>query len=173
MKAFVFRLQTSLNVSLRWEQLAREGLQACLAEKERLEKELEQIQEKLGRMEDYIRELGICNSLAPDVLIYREYLPLLHNQIRNLQGSIVQAEEKVEEARALLLGRRRETQSLERLREKEWQDYLHELGLEEQKIIDEVATNAHYRKSRGEDDPGIDADHSEQPGGIRDKLQAR
>lgn len=170
MKAFVFRLQTSLNVSLRWEQLAREGLQACLAEKERLEKELIQVQEKLQRMEDYIRELGINNSLSPDILIYREYLPLLHNQVRSLQVSIEQAEEKVEEARSLLLERKRETQSLERLREKEWQDYLHELGLEEQKIIDEVATNAHYRKSRGKDDHGIDPDHSGLSAGNRNKL---
>lgn len=154
MRAFVFRLQTSLNVSLRWEQQAKEELQACLAEKNRLEEQLKQTRDKLQHIENYIRELSLDNCLSPDILIYREYLPVLHTRCRQLQDSIEQAEERVEQARTKLLEKRRETMSLERLRDKEWQDYLHELNLEEQKLIDEVAMTAYYRKSKIKDDSG-------------------
>ena len=151
MKAFKFRLQTSLNVSLRREQVAREELQACMAEKERVEEQMAQLNDKLARLEARIRELGLDQPMSQETLMHREYLPLLHKQIRQMQIRLDRAEERVEDARAMLLERKKESQSLERLREKEWQEYLHELSLEEQKAIDEVAISTHYRKNMEEE----------------------
>ncbi len=157
MKAFAFRLQTSLNVSQRKEQVAREELMACLAEKERLEKQLELNQSKIRRLEEHIRTLLASQSFSQEVLMYREYLPVLHAESRQLQQKIVRAEEMVEKARLELVERKKETQTLERLREKEWQEYMHDLLIEEQKAIDEIAINTHYRKNlaeSGDDMPG-------------------
>lgn len=150
MKAFKFRLQTSLNVSLRREQVSREELQACMAEKERLEEELVQLNNKLARLENRVRELGRSQPMSQEALMHREYLPVLHKQVRQMQTRLLRAEERVENARMMLLERKKESQSLEHLREKEWQDYLHELSLEEQKVIDEVAISTHYRKNMEE-----------------------
>jgi len=41
----------------------------------------------------------------------------------------------------------RETRTLEKLKDKAWHRYLHEMLLEEQKHIDEVAGITHHRKS--------------------------
>lgn len=154
MKAFKFRLQTSLNVSLRREQVAREELQACMAEKERVEEQLFQLNSKLARLEDRVRELGLARPMSQEAVMHREYLPLLHKQVRQMQVRLSRSEERVENARMMLLERKKESQSLERLREKEWQEYLHELSLEEQKAIDEVAISTHYRKSMEEERRG-------------------
>ncbi|MEN6389688.1 MAG: flagellar export protein FliJ [Syntrophomonas sp.] len=151
MKAFKFRLQTSLNVSLRREQVAREELQACMAEKERVEEQLVQLNNKLVRLEDRVRELGLAQPMSQEALMHREYLPVLHKQVRQMQVRLARAEERVENARTMLLERKKESQSLERLREKEWQEYRHELSLEEQKVIDEVAISTHYRKNVAEE----------------------
>lgn len=151
MKTFKFRLQTSLNVSLRREQVAREELQACIAEKERVEEQLAQLNDKLARLEDRVRELGLARPMSQEALMHREYLPVLHKQVRQMQVQLARAEDKVENARRVLLERKKESQSLERLREKEWQEYLHELNLEEQKAIDEVAISTHYRKNLEEE----------------------
>lgn len=156
MKAFKFRLQTSLNVSLRREQVAREELKACMAEKERVEEQLAQLNDKLARLEDRVRELGLARPMSQEDLMHREYLPVLHKQVRQMQVRLAKAEDKVENARGVLLERKKESQSLERLREKEWQEYLHELNLEEQKAIDEVAISTHYRKNK-EDERGDQA----------------
>jgi flagellar FliJ protein len=46
-----------------------------------------------------------------------------------------------------LIYKKKETRILEKLKEKEWEAYLHQLSLEEQKVIDEIAINNHYRKN--------------------------
>lgn len=150
MKAFAFRLQTSLNVSQRREQVAREALQACLAEKERLEEQLRLNQNKIDRLEEHIRTLLASQALSQEALMFREYLPVLHAASRELERKIETAEELVEKARLELVDRKKDTQTLERLRDKEWQEYMHELLLEEQKAIDEIAINTHYRKNNAE-----------------------
>lgn len=157
MKSFKFRLQTSLNVSLRREQVAREELQACMAEKERVEEQLVQLNNKLVRLEERVRELGLAKPMSQEALIRREYLPVLHKQVKQMQVHLNRAEERVENARMTLLERKQESQSLERLREKEWQEYIHELSLEEQKAIDEVAISTHYRKNTDEEWCSVDS----------------
>jgi Flagellar FliJ protein. len=107
MKAFKFRLQTSLNVSLRREQVAREELQACMAEKERVEEQLVQLNNKLVRLEDRVRELGLAQPMSQEALMHREYLPVLHKQVRQMQVRLARAEERVENARTMLLERKK------------------------------------------------------------------
>jgi len=57
------------------------------------------------------------------------------------------AERNFETARLVLVEKTRETQTLKKLKDKEWNIYLQEVLREEQKDIDEVAINRHYRKN--------------------------
>ena len=57
------------------------------------------------------------------------------------------AEERVETARIILQECKKETKTLTKLKENEWKQYLHELNLEEQKEIDEIAINNHFRSN--------------------------
>jgi len=46
-----------------------------------------------------------------------------------------------------LLEKSRETKTLEKLKEREWEEYILENNRLEQKIIDEVAVNSYFRKN--------------------------
>ncbi|MEN6348086.1 MAG: flagellar export protein FliJ [Syntrophomonas sp.] len=147
MKAFHFRLQTKLDITIRQEQLAREELQLRIIERDQIQSELDRALDGLERLEQSIRNFDLKKHNFQELLILKDYVPVIKKLIKELETKLAQAEQKLEEARKILLERIRETRTLEKLKEKEWEAYLHELSLEEQKVIDEIAINNHYRKN--------------------------
>lgn len=146
MKAFRFRLQTKLDISIRQEQLAREELQFCINERDRILERLEQAVNRLIALEQVIREFNLKEHSFQELLVKKEYVPVIKRQIRDLEELLYNAELILEKARQLLLSRIKETDTMEKLKEKDWQEYCHQLSLEEQKVVDEIAINNHYRK---------------------------
>ncbi|MEN6325080.1 MAG: flagellar FliJ family protein [Syntrophomonas sp.] len=146
MKAFRFRLQTKLDISIRQEQLARDELQICIYERNRIQERLELAVKRLEALEQNIREFDFDKQNFQELLIKKEYVPVMKNQIKNIEEMLYNAELILDKARQVLLARIKETDTMEKLREKDWQEYLHQLSLEEQKIVDEIAINNHYRK---------------------------
>lgn len=146
MKAFRFRLQTKLDISIRQEQLARDQLQICIFERNRIQERLELAVSRLEALEQNIREFNFGKQSFQELLIKREYVPVMKNQITNIEEMLYTAEQILDKARQVLLARIKETDTMEKLKEKDWQEYLHQLSLEEQKIVDEIAINNHYRK---------------------------
>ncbi len=146
MKAFRFRLQTKLDISIRQEQLARDELQICIYERNRIQERLELSLKRLEALEQNIREFNWEKKGFQELLIKKEYIPVMKNQINNIEEMLYNAELILEKARQVLLARIKETDTMEKLKEKDWQEYLHQLSLEEQKIVDEIAINNHYRK---------------------------
>jgi len=147
MKAFRFKLQTKLDICERQEQMAREELQKKIIIRNQIREELQSLKKQLYSLQESIREHNSCQGQFHLMLIKRRYIPVIKEQIHKTQKKLAQAEARVEEARLLLLERRRDTRTLEKLKDKAWHRYLHELLLEEQKQIDELAGTAHHRKS--------------------------
>lgn len=146
MKAFRFRLQTKLEICIRQEQIAWEEMQRCLREQNLLQEQLQRREQRLAAMEEEIRQDSLKAKGFQVLLLKREFIPVLMMQIEQAQHDLSQAEARVEDARLQLIERKRETTTLEKLKERAWQDYLLELQREEQKIIDEIANNNHFRK---------------------------
>jgi flagellar FliJ protein len=146
MKAFRFRLQTKLEICTRQEQIAWEEMQRCLRERELLLEELQCREQRLVAVEEEIRQDSFKVQGFQTLMLKREFVPILVMQIEQAEQNLSQAEARVEEARVLLLERKRETTTLEKLKERAWQEYLLELQQEEQKIIDEIAINNHFRR---------------------------
>jgi len=105
------------------------------------------LENRFQSLEQSIRELNANPGQFPKIMINRQYIPVLNQQIRVTEENLILAEDAVEEVRMELIERMRETRTLEKLKDKAWDKYLHELLLEEQKHIDEVAGTAHHRKS--------------------------
>lgn len=146
MKPFKFRLQTKLNIASREEQLAKEELQLRLRERNRVQAELEEIIKKQLDLEQSIKFLMLEGFCIDKFWLFKDYVPVL-KEIRGVkEENSVRAEQDTESARMILTEKTRETQTLNKLREKEWYIYLQELQREEQKVIDEIAINGHYRK---------------------------
>ncbi|HHV16404.1 MAG TPA: hypothetical protein GXX58_07500 [Gelria sp.] len=147
MRAFRFRLQTKLDICQRQEQVTREEMHRRAAIRDQALQELEILENRFQYLEESIRELNAFPGQFPRILINRQYIPVLNQQIKASAEHLATAEDAVEEARMELIERRRETRTLEKLKDKAWQKYLHELLLEEQKHIDEVASTAYHRKN--------------------------
>lgn len=147
MRAFHFRLQTKLDISCRQEQMAREEMQLRLGECQQIEEKLEQMILRLEELEQSIRDnINETNSFQT-ILIKKDFFSVFKVRMKAMEEKLKQAEEILEEARKILMEKAREKKSLEKLKEKEWHLYLHELQLEEQKIIDEMAINNHFRNN--------------------------
>ena len=147
MRAFHFRLQTKLDICQRQEQVTREEMHRRVAIRNQVVQELELLENRFQSLEQSIRELNACHGQFPRIMINRQYIPVLNQQIKASEEHLATAEDAVEEIRLELMGRMRETRTLEKLKDKVWHRYLHEMLLEEQKHIDEVAGITHHRKS--------------------------
>jgi flagellar FliJ protein len=147
MKAFRFRLQTKLDICQRQEQVTREEMHRRVVVRNQVMQELELLENRFQCLEQSIRELNANPGQFPRIMINRQYIPVLNQHIKASEENLVLAEEAVEEVRMELIERMRETRTLEKLKDKAWHRYLHEMLLEEQKHIDEVAGTAHHRKS--------------------------
>lgn len=147
MKAFDFKLQTKLNVSSRQEELAKEELHLRLAKCQEIENNLSKHINKLLELEENIRKMMKNQGNIQIILLGREYTPTLKKHIDLIRKQLLQAEEKAEKARFILIEKAKETKVLKKLRDKEWLLYLMEAQKEEQKFIDETAINNHYQKN--------------------------
>lgn len=147
MRAFHFRLQTKLDICQRQEQVTREEMHRRIAICNQVLQELELLENRFQSLEQSIREMSTGPGQFPRIMINRQYIPVLNQQIKISEENLTTAEEAVEEVRMELIERMRETRTLEKLKDKAWHKYLHEMLLEEQKHIDEVAGTAHHRKS--------------------------
>lgn len=147
MRAFHFRLQTKLDICQRQEQVTREEMHRRIAIRNQVLQELELLENRFQSLEQSIREMNTGPGQFPRIMINRQYIPVLNQQIKISEENLTTAEEAVEEVRMELIERMRETRTLEKLKDKAWHRYLHEMLLEEQKHIDEVAGITHHRKS--------------------------
>ena len=144
-KPFQFRLQTKLDITAREEQLARDELHTKLLARDIVQAELEKVNDKLFGVEVSIKQLFEGSFCIEKVLLLKAFVPVLKALRTEKEEEMINCEISIEKARALLIEKIKEAKILNNLRDKEWQSYLLELLKEEQKIIDEIATNSHYK----------------------------
>ncbi|MDR1159624.1 MAG: hypothetical protein LBK69_03260 [Syntrophomonadaceae bacterium] len=145
MRSFHFRLQTKLNLCKSQEQMAKEKLAACINELERLKKEQVKVFDRINILENNIRVFNQERMLTQEVIINKEYLPILREKSQILEEKIQAAALIVEEARKDLLEKKKASDMFEKLRNKKWQEYSEAVKLEEQKKTDEVAMISYFR----------------------------
>lgn len=146
MKAFEFRLQTKLDITGRQEDIAR----VEVAEKQKAYQcALDKLESLIQYMEDLHRMLRQKNrsSLSvQEVIAVKEYQGVLKERISDQKKVVKQAESELEEAQQVLLEIMKERKTLDRLREREYFEYLCEVMRQEQNQIDEVAIAQYIRK---------------------------
>lgn len=142
MKKFVFRLQTNLDIAEGQEKLAIEQLALKISERDIINEHLNLKIDKLKGLEDSVKYKSFKHTL-----LVNDYLPVLRANIQEINFELKKAEEKVEIARNILIECKKSTKTLTKLKEKEWKAYLNEINIEEQKEIDEIAINKHFRNN--------------------------
>lgn len=138
MKKFKFSLLPVLKVKrTQKKQKETEFAAACAAlellldEERRLETELER------RLGDYGKALQ-SGVTAQEIVWHDHYVAYLKGKILALQPRIRAAQEKKEAVRAQLVVLMRETDTLEKLEQEQYQEYLSELQKEEEKVLGDM-----------------------------------
>ncbi len=146
MAKFVFKLQPVLNIKKQIEDSLKiqlgKAVQALEAEKELL-RELES--EKKRCMAEVGAE--VSGGVKADKLKnYNAYISFIKQKISRQCEMVKSAQEIVDKYREELTDMMKERKMLEKLREKQYEEYLKEVKKKEQKDIDEIVS---YRGSAG------------------------
>ena len=146
MKPFTFKLQSALDLKLKQEEQQKEfmgKLQRSYQEQMEL---LNRFEERLLYLQNQLRKQQ-RNSIELDkIRSYEEYLPILHGKIEDQSAQVERILAEIHKAREVLVALMQERKVLEKLRLKKLQEYQKQVLLEEQKHIDEMATNSFLNK---------------------------
>lgn len=146
MKPFVFKLQTALNLKLKEEEQVKEELR-CLMDRHRAALNvLAALEGQLGQLEDRLRQFQESTVDVEEIQRCLGYLPVMRDKILRQKEVIRQIEAEIDQTRQALVEIMRRRKVLEKLKERHFTQYQLEANREEQKIIDEMATNGYNRK---------------------------
>lgn len=144
MKKFSFRLEKNLNLARQIENEARIEHQSFLRERDRLAEQLVILNQRLQLLMHSIRNL---EGDVQEIILYKDYISVTRTAIQEKEQELDHAEILLEKSRLNLVEKSRETKTLDKLKEREWDEYILENNRQEQKIIDEVAVNSYFRKN--------------------------
>lgn len=143
MRKFVFRLQIVLDQAQRHEE-------ECLLELARRQGQLflkieaiERAKADVQNMKTFlaVQQQGVFD--ATRMLEWRMHLEALNSSVALLDGERLELETQVEAQRQCVLDARKKRQSLEKLREKQWDDYRIEHERQELKTLEDITLPRH------------------------------
>lgn len=141
-----FRFQPLLNLRKHRENNCQTRLKEEQVKLLRADKELIRWDRTTRRQEEIMKNLGV-GRVEPTLLhCASNFLTFAREKKDEAYTMKVQQEKQVEEAREILIAARKETKTLERLKERfherEYRESLHR----EQKLLDEIGVNLFHRK---------------------------
>ena len=152
MKKFVFRLETVLDLTEHQKMEANELYVFHLNRQRQAEAELKALQDREAEIEADLIALTRESQFPLDKhTLYTAYLPVLKEKQELKAEEIVERTKETEMARQVLVKITKELKTLERLKEKEFAEYMSEYLRQEQKQLDDSAGVAYFRKTRSSD----------------------
>ncbi len=138
MAKFFYRMQNILDIKYKLEDQAKQEYQEVRV---KLNQALDDLQYMISRKEGYVLEFIELTSSVLDIIEItncRNAIILMEEQIRLQEAKIVQIENELELARIKLNQVVQERKIHEKLKEKQFEDFLQEINNQEKKEIDEL-----------------------------------
>lgn len=147
MAKFIYRMQSILNIKRKMEEQAKMEFAAA---RMHLDEEEEKLAELLGRREEYEeqgRALQRDSLNVLDILSNRDAISILEEYVSTQRLNVKKAEEALEQARLKLQNAMQESKTQEKLKEKAFEEFMHEENAREAKEVDELTSYTHGRKA--------------------------
>jgi len=146
-RTFKFRLQTVLEYKQKREEEETRELGRLLEILANEERELASLKRfRLKRQQEMAEKSARGKLNVEELKMYHEQQRKLARDIAAAEIKVQQAQADVEIQRKKLMEARKEVKTYEKLKEKHHANYLTEVNLEEQKLIDEVASTKYNRE---------------------------
>lgn len=151
MKKFTFTLQAVYDIALDTERQRKLEMQRIEARLQAIVKELIETKAALHNTKRECQQKLTCGIDAPKLIQYDQYCDSLHATISILQQNKTKVEREKEKCLQAQIENRREIKTLEKLRDKQYEEYLLELRREEEKEIGDLVA---YRTTISEGQHG-------------------
>lgn len=143
---FVFTLETVLRFRKTEQELAEVALQMAMAQLHQQEETLKQLQQQVHTTHQFRFESQIQGGDVQALGQAHEFLVGQDVRMERQQNKINEAKSRVEMAKDFLRGKSIEYRMIEKLREKEWKNFVKEKAKREQKSMDDM-TVMRFRRS--------------------------
>lgn len=135
MKKFEFSLKSLLRIKYSLERQAKQKMAQAVVKRDKCQEEIVEMER--------LKELARKNNkslTAYEFLMFSRYYTELEKTRKNKLLELEEIEKEIEEIRKELVSIMEERKVLEKLREKQYEEYLLELGKEQEKLVDDMMT---------------------------------
>lgn len=147
MAKFIYRMQSILDIKVKMEDQAKTEFATAKIHLDEEEEKLQHLKDRKTGYENRGRELRRDSLKVFEILENRDAIDRMEEFILIQMGNVAKAEEQLEEARERLTEAMQESKTHEKLREKAFDEFLHEENAREAKEVDELTSYTHSRKS--------------------------
>jgi len=149
MAKFIFKLQSVLNLKKQNEDSKKNELGKAI---QRLEAEKQKLAALEDTLENIVKEFNEKTKKATvhELIEYNEYLSLLNSRIKVQKENVKNAALNVDKVREELIFAVKERKILDKLKEKQHEEFLTEQKKLEQKTNDEIVSYNHNDNSSGD-----------------------
>ncbi len=155
MKKFAFRLESVLQLKIRFEELCQQKLGAAEQLREQAQNELRHCQSQIAETLRYYRQ-QLRNRFDPGLSeTYHSYLNWLNRERDHAAVRLAQREAEVAAARERLLEASRERRIVEKLKERAYRNYRAQELRAEINFLDELGTGRFIRMAGSNQGQGV------------------
>ncbi|MCR4721079.1 MAG: flagellar export protein FliJ [Lachnospiraceae bacterium] len=143
MQKFKFKLEGVLSVKLRLEEQAKAAFASAMQSLNACEQRRDEAAKRVSAYEHRFEELisGVLN--VTEINMCKEAIRIVREDLAEKENAVKRASNRVEMCRKNLTNAIMERKTLEKLKEKEFEEYIKEYNDEERKQIDELVSYRH------------------------------
>ena len=147
MARFIYRMQSILDIKTKMEEQAKMEFAAARMRLDEEEEKQRVLEERKNAYEEKGRMLRRDSLKVPEIMENRDAMARMDEFIALQQKNVEKAQQQLEEARVSLQMAMQESKTQEKLKEKAFEEFIHEENAREAKEVDELTSYTHGRKA--------------------------
>ncbi len=147
MARFIYRMQSILDIKTKMEEQAKMEFAAARMRLDEEEEKQRVLEERKNAYEEKGRMLRRDSLKVPEIMENQDAMARMDEFIALQQKNVEKAQQQLEEARVSLQMAMQESKTQEKLKEKAFEEFIHEENAREAKEVDELTSYTHGRKA--------------------------
>ena len=147
MARFIYRMQSILDIKTKMEEQAKMEFAAARMRLDEEEEKQRVLEERKNAYEEKGRMLRRDSLKVPEIMENQDAMAKMDEFIALQQKNVEKVQQQLEEARVSLQMAMQESKTQEKLKEKAFEEFIHEENVREAKEVDELTSYTHGRKA--------------------------
>ena len=148
MARFIYRMQSILDIKTKMEEQAKMEFAAARMRLDEEEEKQRVLEERKNAYEEKGRMLRRDSLKVPEIMENQDAMARMDEFIALQQKNVEKAQQQLEEARVSLQMAMQESKTQEKLKEKAFEEFIHEENVREAKEVDELTSYVYGRAAQ-------------------------